>query len=92
MNDTSPVFIAGGTGYIGSRLIPRLIDRGHKVRALVRPESQSKLPAGCEAVTGNALDGTSYRERVKPATTFVQLVGVSHPSPVKASNFAALTW
>ena len=50
------VFIAGGTGYIGQRLIPRLLDRGHEVRALVRPGSERKLPEGCTAVIGNALD------------------------------------
>lgn len=30
------VFVAGGTGYIGRRLISRLLDRGHEVRALIR--------------------------------------------------------
>jgi uncharacterized protein YbjT (DUF2867 family) len=87
--DATPrhVFITGGTGYMGSRLIPHLLARGHKVTALVRPRSQGRLVAGCEAVTGNALDAASYRERVKPATTFVQLVGVSHPSPAKAAEF-----
>jgi uncharacterized protein YbjT (DUF2867 family) len=84
------VFITGGTGYIGSRLIPRLLNRGHKVSALVRPESQSKLPPGCDAVPGNALDATSYRERVKSATTVIQLVGVSHPSPAKAAEFRSI--
>ena len=39
---------------------------------------------------GNALDGSSYRERIKPATTFVQLVGVSHPSPAKAAEFRSI--
>jgi len=33
------VFIAGGTGYMGSRLIPLLVARGHEVKALVRPGS-----------------------------------------------------
>lgn len=90
--DSSPahVFITGGTGYIGSRLIPRLLARGHKVSALVRPQSQGRLPARCEVVTGNALDAASYRERVKPATTFVQLVGVAHPGPAKAAEFLSI--
>jgi len=89
-SSTSHVFITGGTGYIGSRLIPRLLSRGHRVSALVRPQSQSKLPAGCEVVPGNALDASSYRDRISPATTFVQLVGVAHPSPAKAAQFHSI--
>jgi len=81
------VFITGGTGYIGSRLIPRLLERGHEVRALVRPGSEKKLPAGCAPVLGNALDGDSYADQIAPADTFVQLVGVAHPSPAKAAEF-----
>jgi uncharacterized protein YbjT (DUF2867 family) len=84
------IFLTGGTGYMGSRLIPRLLSRGHRVTALVRPQSQGKLPFGCEAVAGNALDANSYRERIKPATTFVQLVGVAHPSPAKATEFRSI--
>lgn len=81
------VFIAGGTGYIGQRLIARLLERGHGVRALVRSGSEGKLPEGCIAVMGNALDGTSYAQNISPADTFVQLVGVAHPSPAKAAEF-----
>ncbi|HKV80088.1 MAG TPA: NAD(P)H-binding protein [Candidatus Sulfotelmatobacter sp.] len=81
------VFIAGGTGYIGQRLIPRLLDRGHELRALVRPGSERKLPEGCTAVMGNALDGASYAGNISAADTFVQLVGVAHPSPAKAAEF-----
>jgi len=81
------VFIAGGTGYMGQRLIPRLLARGHEVRALVRPGSERKLPSGCSAVTGNALDASSYAQQISPADTFVQLVGVAHPSPAKAAEF-----
>jgi uncharacterized protein YbjT (DUF2867 family) len=81
------VFITGGTGYMGQRLISRLLERGHEVRALVRAGSEKKLPAGCTPVPGNALDGASYASQIAPADTFVQLVGVAHPSPAKAVQF-----
>src|ERR1700745_963102 len=87
MKERRNVFIAGGTGYMGQRLIPRLLRRGHEVRALVRAGSEKKLPPGCIAVIGNALDGGGYSESVSPADTFVQLVGVAHPSPVKVAEF-----
>lgn len=84
------IFITGGTGYIGSRLIPALHARGHEVIALVREQSKNKLPAMCTAVVGNALDGEAYRRFVEGADTFIQLVGVSHPSPAKARQFAQI--
>jgi uncharacterized protein YbjT (DUF2867 family) len=81
------VFITGGTGYMGSRLIPRLQARGHRIRALVRPGSENKLPPSCEAIIGDALAAASYRDGVQPATTFIQFVGVAHPSPAKVAEF-----
>ncbi len=81
------VFVTGGTGYVGRPLIALLLDRGHEVRALVRPGSESKLPPGCQAIAGDALDANSYTRRIPPADTFVQLVGVSHPNPSKAVEF-----
>lgn len=87
---TQSVFVTGGTGYMGSRLITRLLHRGHQVRALVRPQSRDKLAAGCAPIVGNALAALSYRDAVRPATTFVQLVGVAHPSPVKAAEFRSI--
>jgi uncharacterized protein YbjT (DUF2867 family) len=81
------VFVTGGTGYLGGSLIPRLLERGHTVRALVRQGSEGKLPSGCETVVGNALDAGSYAGHVRPADTFVQLVGVPHPNPSKVAEF-----
>jgi len=80
-------FVTGGTGYIGRRLITLLMARGHEVRALLRRGSETKLPVGCQAVFGDALDGGSYAGQITPADTFVQLVGVSHPNPSKAAEF-----
>lgn len=84
------VFIAGGTGYLGRPLISRLLERGHTVRALVRPGSERKLPPGCVAVPGDALDATTYSAQIQPADTFVQLVGVAHPSPSKGDQFRSI--
>jgi uncharacterized protein YbjT (DUF2867 family) len=81
------VFVTGGTGYVGRPLIAHLLERGHEVRALVRRGSEKKLPSGCQAILGDALEGKSYAARIAPADTFVQLVGVSHPSPSKAEEF-----
>jgi uncharacterized protein YbjT (DUF2867 family) len=81
------IFIAGATGYIGRHLVPELISRGHIVRALTRPSSVDKLPEGAEAVIGDALDADTFARNIAPSDTFIQLVGVPHPSPANAEAF-----
>jgi uncharacterized protein YbjT (DUF2867 family) len=81
------IFVTGGTGYIGSRLIPLLLERGHRVTALVRPQSREKLPLVANCIVGDALKLDSYTDRVRGADTFVHLIGVPHPSPSKAKQF-----
>jgi len=87
MSKADRVFVTGGTGYIGKRLIPALHARGYEVIALTREQSVGKLPWNCTRVTGDALDGDSYRHFVEGADTFIALVGVPHPSPAKAGQF-----
>jgi uncharacterized protein YbjT (DUF2867 family) len=85
------ILITGGTGYIGNPLIRRLSEGVHSIRALVRPGSEHRLPANCcEPVIGNALEPSSYADHIHPARTFIQLVGVSHPSPAKAAEFQSV--
>jgi uncharacterized protein YbjT (DUF2867 family) len=82
-----PVFVTGGTGYIGRRLIPALTVRGHHVKALVRAGSERKVPVQCDVVSGNPFDRTSFARHIAAGDTVVQLVGVPHPSPSKARQF-----
>ena len=84
------VFVTGGTGFMGRDLIAQLVRRGYAVNALVRPGSEHKLPHGCNAVHGNALEKSSYAAHIAAAETFVQLVGVTHPNPSKKDEFRAI--
>lgn len=84
------VFLTGATGYLGRALAPVLLGRGHRVLALARPGSESRVPPGAEIVPGDALDAATYAARVPAGATFVHLVGVAHPSPKKALEFRAV--
>jgi uncharacterized protein YbjT (DUF2867 family) len=84
------VFITGGTGFMGRALIPELLQRGHRVTALARRGSEAKLPAGCDVVVGDPFDRKTFLDRIRPADTFVQLVGVAHPTPAKAREFRTI--
>jgi nucleoside-diphosphate-sugar epimerase len=44
------IFITGGSGYIGRTLIPALLTRGHRVRALIRATSRQRLPEGISII------------------------------------------
>lgn len=38
------ILLTGANGYIGSRLLPRLVDEGHEIYALVRSRSRIEIP------------------------------------------------
>jgi uncharacterized protein YbjT (DUF2867 family) len=84
------VFITGATGYMAHALVPRLLERGHRVRGLARKGSEAKLPAGCEPVYGDPLDVKTWHRRLEGCDTLVHLVGVPRPSPAKAAQFRAV--
>ena len=56
-NEIGTVLVTGASGYIGGRLVPELLARGYKVRAMVRGESpdyETQWP-GVEIVVADAL-------------------------------------
>lgn len=84
------VFVAGGTGYIGKRLIKILLNQGYEVTALAREQSIKKLPEGCKVVIGSPLDALSYVNSIPRDCVFVHLVGVAHPGPKKKEQFYSI--
>jgi nucleoside-diphosphate-sugar epimerase len=60
------IFITGGTGFIGLRLVEVLVKRGHEVRALVRPSSDISFlkKLGVETVEGDIRNDDAWRKRI----------------------------
>jgi uncharacterized protein YbjT (DUF2867 family) len=84
---TRPVFVTGGTGFLGRTLIDALLAREFPVHALVRPGSEAWLPSRAVRVTGDALDAASFVAAIPARATVVHLVGTPHPDPSKAAEF-----
>jgi len=82
-----PVFVTGGTGYLGSALIEALITRGYPVHALTRRGSEARLPRGAQAVIGTALESETFAAAIPARASIVHLVGTPHPNPSKAAEF-----
>jgi nucleoside-diphosphate-sugar epimerase len=63
------VFVAGGTGVLGRRLVPQLVARGHQVTASTTSQDKLNLLArlGADGVVMNGLDASSVGEAVAAA-------------------------
>ncbi len=95
------VFIAGGTGVIGRRLVPRLMARGHQVTATTTSASKLGLleHLGAVGVVMDGLDAASVGEAVaaaRPDAIVSQMTALSvahagKPDLRKADRFFAAT-
>jgi len=69
------VAVTGGTGFVGRHVVHVLVDRGHRVRALVRDPDRLSARA-VEAVPGELRDPAALRALVAGADAVVHLVGI----------------
>ncbi|MCF8043165.1 MAG: SDR family oxidoreductase [Desulfarculaceae bacterium] len=86
-----PVLVLGATGYVGGRLVPRLLAAGHRVRAMGR--SLDKLSCrpwashpNCELVQGDVKDPLSLAKGMKGCWAAYYLVHSMNPG---TKDFAA---
>lgn len=69
------VLVTGATGRVGSRLVPRLLERGDNVRVLVRKneQAQSFRQQGAEAIVGDLLEADNLASAVVAVDAVVHL-------------------
>jgi nucleoside-diphosphate-sugar epimerase len=95
------VFVAGGTGVIGRRLVPQLVARGHQVTATTTGAGKLGLleQLGAEGTVMDGLDAAAVGEAVAaagPDAIVNEMTGLSEahagkPNLRKAERFFAIT-
>jgi nucleoside-diphosphate-sugar epimerase len=95
------VFVAGGTGVIGRRLVPQLVARGHQVTATTTNPGKLRLleRLGAAGVVMDGLDAVSVGEAVAAARpdaivnqmTALSVAHAGRANPRRADRFFAVT-
>jgi uncharacterized protein YbjT (DUF2867 family) len=78
--------VTGATGYVGSRLIERLLGEGRSVRALARDPSRFEPRPGVEVVEGDVVEGRGLDAALEGCSAAYYLV---HSMEAGDEDFAA---
>lgn len=71
------MLVTGATGYVGGRLVPRLLDKGYQVRCLVRDPARLRgrsWEGNVDIVKGDALNKDSLRPALQGVDTAYYLI------------------
>jgi nucleoside-diphosphate-sugar epimerase len=76
------VFVAGGTGAVGARLVPLLVAHGHEVTAMTRTPGKAGVirAAGAIPVVADGLDAVAVRDavvRAEPEVVVHEMTGLA---------------
>ena len=88
------IYITGATGYVGSNLIPRLLDQDHDITCLMRsPEkyTDSEIFTKCNLVKGDIIDRESLKGTMQDIDVVLHLAVLGHLDEAKQGNDAFYT-
>lgn len=77
------ILLTGATGYIGTSVLPRLIEEGHSVTALVRDAAKAATveAAGATALIGDATDGELVTSAARDSDGVIHLASGQDVDP-----------
>jgi dihydroflavonol-4-reductase len=80
------IFVTGGNGFIGSRVVRRLIEQGYTVRCLLRPTSDLERIANLdfERVSGDVRDYASIEAGLSGCTGLIHLAGLVNWNDIRS--------
>jgi NADH dehydrogenase len=83
------VFVTGSTGFVGNHVLNELVEKGHQVRALVRPGSEHKLkrPDDVETIPGTVEEVADLLQGMQGCDATIHLVGIIRAFPSKDITF-----
>jgi len=82
------IFITGGTGFVGTEILKKLLENGYYVKALVRDEKKlSFRDDRIEVAKGDILDKESVLKGVEGCDAIINLVGIIREFPEKRVTF-----
>lgn len=82
--------VTGGTGFIGGHLVRRLVERGDRVRALVREGTDASGLAGVEIARGDVCDEVAVNRAVEGCALVFHLAGLTNRRRNPPSELAAV--
>jgi uncharacterized protein YbjT (DUF2867 family) len=88
-NLTGVELVTGATGYVGDRLIERLLREGRDVRAMARDPSRLRPRAGLKSVSGDVLSGHGLGAALDGCDVAYYLVHSMEAAGDDAGDFAA---
>lgn len=83
----APILVTGGTGTIGSRVVPMLRDAGNNVRVLTRHPREDE--PGIQHVEGDTVAGLGLAEALTGVEVVLHLAGGAKGDDIAAKNLAA---
>jgi dihydroflavonol-4-reductase len=82
------IFVTGGAGFIGSRVVKMLLEQGYEVRCLLRNTTNTRRIDGLnyEKFIGDITDIASLEEGMKGCTGVIHLASLSNWKDIKSSK------
>ena len=90
MDTSIKVAMFGGTGFVGSYIVDKLISEAFIPKLLIRKGSESKAQTRCELISGNIQDKSAVRKTIEGTDAVIYNIGIIRQFPQQNITFNEL--